>query len=25
MDPALEEQAAMSGASVPQVARRITL
>ena len=25
MDPALEEQAAMSGASVPQIARRITL
>src|SRR5262245_38390102 len=25
MDPSLEEQAAMSGASVPQVARRITL
>jgi iron(III) transport system permease protein len=25
MDPALEEQAAMSGASVPQVARRVTL
>jgi iron(III) transport system permease protein len=25
MDPALEEQAAISGASVPQVARRITL
>jgi iron(III) transport system permease protein len=25
MDPALEEQAAMSGASVPQVVRRITL
>ena len=25
MDPSLEEQAAMSGASVPQIARRITL
>jgi iron(III) transport system permease protein len=25
MDPALEEQAALSGASVPQIARRITL
>jgi iron(III) transport system permease protein len=25
MDPSLEEQAAMSGASVPQVARRVTL
>ena len=25
MDPALEEQAAMSGASVPQIARRVTL
>ena len=25
MDPALEEQAAMSGASVPEIARRITL
>src|SRR5258707_6171408 len=25
MDPALEDQAAMSGASVPQIARRITL